>query len=154
MIEYSIGVFGVLAILGAASLICYGSGTAEKTAMGIIAAFIIISPIVAVIRDIDPTIAMGSLTGDGYEADADPTYVAEEAFALGIKNAVIERFSVSAEDISVRTLNFDMESMSCEMIKIYLNGKGAFADYKGIEDYVDALGMGEWSVEITFGKGE
>ena len=153
MMEYSVGVFGVLAIFGAISLICYGSGNAEKIALGIIAAFIIISPIIAVIRDIDPMDAFGSLTGDGYETDADPSYVAEEAFAGGIKSAVSEKFSIKEENISVRIVDFDIKTMSCEQIKIYLDGVGAFADYRSIEDYVGGLGMGDCSVEIVFGKG-
>ena len=154
MTEYSISVFGVLALTGALSLICYGSGKTEKAALGIIAAFIIISPLVTAISKVDTTEVLDSLTGGGYETDADPSYVAEEAFAKGIKAAVTERFSVKAENISVRIINFDIKTMSCEQIKIYLDGAGAFADYRGIEDYVSGLGMGECSVEIIFGKGQ
>ena len=153
MTEYSISVFGILALFGILSLICYGSGRAEKTALGIITAFIIISPIVTMLWNIDPSDALDSLTGS-YEPDVDPSAVAEEAFAKGIREAVAEKFIINKEDIRVKIINFNMEKMSCEQIKIHLEGAGALNDYRGIESYVSGLGMGECKVEINLGKSQ
>ena len=45
MSEYAISIFTILFISGALSLLCYGSGKAEKTAIGIvIPRYVIISP--------------------------------------------------------------------------------------------------------------
>ena len=152
MTEYTIGVFCFLAFLGMLSLLCYGSGAAEKTAVGIIAAFVILSPIVSAIKNIDLDSALDSLTGGGYEADSDPSLVAEEAFATGIKRAVAEKFSLKEEDVRVKIRDFDMEKMKSSQIIIFLGGAAAFADYRGIEEYINGLGMGECRVEVGLGK--
>ena len=154
MTEYALAAFAILAISGLLSLVCYGSGTAEKTAVGIIVAFIIISPLVTAVRDIDLDSALDSLTGGGYQSDANPSPVVEEAFAEGIKRAVADKFSIDRENIRVKIINFDMKNMSCEQIVIFLQGRGVFADYRGIESYVNSLEMGECRVEIQLGKGD
>ena len=89
-----------------------------------------------------------------YETDADPSHVAEAAFADGIRNAVAEKFYIDKENIRVKIRNFDMEKMSCDQIMIFLDGAGVFADYRGIEEYINGFEMGECEVEITLGKGK
>lgn len=153
MTEYTLAVFAVLVLCGLLSLLCYGSGTAEKTAVGIIAAFVIISPLVTSFKNIDIDKALDSLTGGSYEADADCSQVAEEAFAEGIAQAVADKFYLNKENIRVKIIDFDMKKMSAEQIKIALRGGAAFADYRGIEAYVNSLEMGECTVEIEIGKG-
>ena len=154
MTEYTLGVFGILAICGLLSLVCYGSGVAEKTAVGIISAYIIISPLLTMVWSIDPSVVIDSLTDGGYRTDAGPSFVAEEAFSEGIRLAVSEKFSIDKENIRVKILDFDMEKMSCRQIKIYLEGMGIIADYRGVESYVNSLGMGECKVEINLGTVE
>lgn len=154
MTEYALGAFAILAISCLLSLVCYGSGTAEKTAVGIIAAFIIISPLVTAVRDIDIDSALDSITGGGYESEVSPSPVAEDAFAEGIKRAVADKFSVDKENIRVKIIDFDMKNMSCGQIVIFLRGTGVFADYRGIESYINSLGMGECRVEVELGKGD
>ena len=154
MTEYTLGVFGILAICGVLSLLCYGSGRAEQTALGIIAAHLIISPLVTTIFSIDPSDAFDSLTGGEYETDVSPSLVAEEAFAEGVRLAVADKFSIDKENIRVKVNNFNMEKMSCDKIKLFLDGKEVFADYRGIESYVNSLEMGECKVEILLGKGK
>ena len=153
MTEYTLGTFAILAICGVLSLISYGSGVTEKAAVGIVAAFVILSPLVTELKNIDLEGALDSLTGGSYETDADPSLVAEEAFAKGIRRAVAERFSLKEENIRVKIIDFDMEKMSSGQIKIFLGGSAALADYRGIESYVNSLGMGECDVEIQLGKG-
>ena len=53
MTEYALATFGFLALSGMLSLILYGEGRAERGAIGIIAAFIIISPLVTFFTDMD-----------------------------------------------------------------------------------------------------
>lgn len=153
MNEYTLSVFAICAICGLMSLLCYGSGTAEKTAVGIVSAFIIISPLVTAVRNIDIDKALDLLTGGSYETDADCSAVAEEAFAKGIGQAVADKFSLDKEDIRVKIIDFNMETMSARQIKISLSGTAALADYRGIESYVNSLEMGECRVEIEIGKG-
>ena len=153
MNEYALGVFAILLLSGLLSLLFYGSGEAEKTAIGIIVAFAIISPIITVVGDIDIDKALDSLSGGSYETDADPSVIAEDAFADGIARAVADKFSLDKDNIRVKIIDFDMEKMRARQIKISLVGAAALADYRGIEGYVNGLGMGECRVEIEIGKG-
>lgn len=153
MKEYALSVFAICAICGLLSLLCYGSGRAERSAVSIIAAFVIISPMVVAVKNIDLDTALDSLTGGSYETDADCSVVAEEAFAKGIRQVVADKFLLDREEIRVRIMDFNMEKMRAGQIKITLSGSAALADYRGIEEYVNGLGMGVCRVEIEIRKG-
>lgn len=153
MNEYTVSVFSICAFVGLLSLLCYGSGGTEKTAVSIIAAFVIISPIVTAIHTVNFDSVLDIFSDGGYETDADCTAVAEEAFATGITKAVAEKFNFYEKEVRVKITNFNMEKMSAEQIKITLCGSAALADYRGVEEYVDSFDMGECRVEIEIGKG-
>ena len=152
MSEYAIAVFSILFISGVLSLLTYGSGRAEKTAVGIITAFVILSPVISLVSELDISGVIDMVTNDAYESDADPSVVAEEAFAEGIKSVVAENFLIKKEDISLKINDFDMKNMRCSEIVIFLSGTALLSDYRGIEAYVSSLGMGECRVEIQLGK--
>jgi len=152
MSEYVSSVYTILFICGALSLLCYGSGRAEKTAVLIFTVFVIISPIIKVAWEVDIEGAIDSIVEGNYEIDADPSVVAEEAFAEGIKEAVAEKFLLNKENITVKIRDFDMKEMRAGEIGIFLSGPATLADYRGIQAYVNSLGMGECRVEIQFGE--
>ena len=151
MSEYFIDVFCILFVAGALSLLCFDSGKAEKTAIGIITAFVILSPIITALKEVDIDRALDSFVDQGYETDVSPSFVAEEAFAEGIKEAVAEKFSVNKENISVKVVDFDMKNMNAKEIVIFLSGTAVSSDYRGIKSYVNQLGLGECRVEIQLG---
>ena len=148
MSEYAITVFSILFISGVLSLLSYGSGRAEKTAVGIITAFVILSPVLSLASELDISGVIDMVTNGAYESDADPSVVAEEAFAEGIKSAVAEKFLLNKEDISLKINGFDMKNMRCSEIVIFLSGSAMLGDYRGIRTYINSLGMGECRVEI------
>ena len=148
MSEYAVAVFSILFISGVLSLLSYGSGRAEKTAVGIITAFVILSPVISLVSELDISGVIDMVTNGAYESDADPSVVAEEAFAEGIKSAVAEKFLLNKEDISLKINGFDMENMRCSEIVIFLSGSAMLGDYRGIRTYINSLGMGECRVEI------
>ena len=152
MTEYAIAVFGFLALCGCLSILFYGEGQAERSAIGIIAAFIIISPIVTLVSEADFSFLLDITDGSGYESEITPAEIAEEGFIQGIKTAVSDKFFINKEDIRVKAEGFDMEKMSCQGIRIYLSGSAVLADYRGIEQYLNSLGMGECRVEIQLGQ--
>jgi hypothetical protein len=152
MTEYTLSAFGFLALSGMLSLLLYGEGRAERAAMGIISAFLLISPLVTLASTVDLSSLQNIGDGSGYESDLDPSEVADRAFAEGIRMDVAEKFLINKEDIRVRTVDFDMEKMKCLRIEIFLSGAASFADYRGIEEYVTGLGMGECRVEIQLGQ--
>ena len=151
MTEYTLSAFGFLALSGMLSLLLYGEGRAERSAIAIISAFLIISPLASLASTVDLSSLQDS-GGSKYESDLDPSDVACEGFAEGIRTAVAEKFLINKEDIRVRTVDFDMEKMKCLRIEIFLSGAASFADYRGIEEYVTGLGMGECRVEIQLGQ--
>lgn len=152
MTEYALATFGFLALSGILSLILYGEGRAERGAIGIIAAFIIISPLATFFTDMDFSFLDDIAKDSGYESGLSPSEIAERGLIEGIKSAVADKFMIDKEDIRVKTEGFDMEKMSCKSIRIYLSGSAALADYRGIEQYVNSLGMGECRVEIQLGQ--
>lgn len=152
MTEYAVATFGFLAISGMLSLIPYGDGRAERGVMSIIAAFIIISPLVTLVSEVDFSAMLDNLDGSGYDSGLSPSEIAEEGLIDGIKSVVAEKFLINKEDIRVKVEGFDIEKMYCESIRIYLSGSASLADYRGIEQYVSSLGMGECRVEIQLGQ--
>lgn len=152
MSEYAITLLGMLFISGVLSLLCYGQGRAEKAAVGIITAFVILSPVVSAASSFDISEALTKIPFGDYDSDADPSTVAEEGFAQGIKNAVCENFLINKENISVKINDFDMKNMKCREIVIFLSGSAVMSDYRGIESYIEGLGMGECRVEIQLGR--
>lgn len=152
MTQYALGTFVILAISGILSLLSYGFGTSEKIAVGIITAFIIISPILSAVRQVDASGLLDSITDSGYEPDKTPSLVAEKAFAEGIKSAISEKYTIDKDNIRVKITAFDMKAMMAGEIKIFLCGRAALADYRGIEEYVNGLGMGVCRVEIELGQ--
>ena len=75
--------------------------------------------------------------------------VMEAAFCEGILRAVSERFSISAEEISVSTEGFSYSEMKAEKIRILLTGKARRADLRGIRQYVEE-NYGKCEVEIGY----
>ena len=148
MSEYLMEVFGILAIIGALSLLTYGSGRAESVALAIICLYILASPLVELVGGFKPEGFFDSIKipeveiGSGYDA------VIEDAFADGIGRAVADKFLLRKEDIRVRLVGFDSERMRAEKIQLILSGRAALADYKAVEKYIDSLSLGEGSVEI------
>lgn len=152
MTEYALSVFSILVVVGIGSLVCYGSAGAEKQALWIIAAFVILSPIISALGNIEISDIIYDLPsddpqlGDGYSA------VVEEAFSDGVARAVADKFLLKEENIRVKLSGFDAKEMRAEKIKITLTGTAVMADRRGIENYVNSLNLGECKVEIEIGK--
>lgn len=151
MMEYAISAFGICAIIGALSLLTYGSGRAESLSLAIICLFVLASPIAEAVGSFshenwfDSIEIPDSEIGSGYDE------VIEEAFAEGIKRAVADKFSLNKKDIRVKLINFDNKNMCAEQIRVILSGRAALADYLAVEKYLDGLSMGECCVEIEIG---
>ena len=151
MKEYALAVFGICAIIGALSLLTYGSGRTESLSIGIICLFIRASPIAEVSLRVDTDGWLGSVSIPDGEISSGYDEVVEDAFADGIKRAIADKFSLNKDDIRVRLTNFDSKNMFAEKIRVVLSGRAALADYVAVEKYLNGLSMGECSVEIEIG---
>ncbi len=151
MSEYAITVFSITAICGVLSLVAYGSGRAESLALGIITLFILASPILGAVADIDPDDLIGEIEIPDDEIGSSFSQALEKAYSDGVRSLVAEKFSLNREDIRVKTVGFDTESVSAEKTRVILSGRAALADYRGIEKYLNEALEGEIRVEIEIG---
>lgn len=148
MSEYAVTVFLICVIAGVLGSISYGSGKAEKIALGIIVLGVVISLPIDSGFDLD-----GWLGSADTEMPPGSEYgqVIEEAYAEGIARAVADRFSLQREDIYLRIDGFNVEDMSADRVRIVLSGRAIIADPDGIKNYVSEIIKGECSVEIKLG---
>ena len=151
MSQYYISIFAICLVGGLASLLSYGSGRAEKLAVGIVTLYVIVSPIVGYISEFDADKWLDSIKNEGTNISEEYSSVIEDAFGEGISLAISEEFSISKDDIRVRLYGFDSEKMQAEKIKIVLSGRASMSDYKAVERYIDSLNLGECDVEIEIG---
>ena len=151
MSQYYISIFAICLVGGVASLLSYGSGRAEKVAVGIVTLYVIVSPIVGYISEFDADKWLDSIKNEDTNISEEYSSVIEDAFGEGIALAISEEFSISKDDIRVRLYGFDSEKMQAEKIKIVLSGRASMSDYKAVERYIDSLNLGECDVEIEIG---
>ena len=117
----------------------------SNIALGIVAVLFIVAPIAG--------IAAEGITLPAPEV-ALPAYggieeVAEEAYLVGVRAELAERFSVNAEEIDLEISDFSLEELSCERLVVTLRGGAAFADYRAIRQYLlENLKIGECDVKI------
>lgn len=151
MTEYAFSVFAICLVSGLCGLLCYGSGTSEKIVLGIVTLYVMAAPLAESVGAFDFDSLTEGVTPPEISTEPGYSAVAEEAFADGICRAITEEFSLKKENIRVKITGFDFENMKAQSIKIYLSGIGVLADYRGIEDYINSLEMGECQVEIELG---
>lgn len=151
MKEYFLLVFAICVICGVVGLLCYGSGKAERLAVGIIALYVIVSPIATGFDDLK--LNVDGLFPDREDIEVDTGYatILEEAFIDGVKGAINEKFSIKKENIRVKTQGFDPERMTCDSICVTLRGIAVLADVESVVKYLNELSIGECSVEIEIG---
>lgn len=148
MSGYFLTVFAVCAVLGALGMITYKENSAiERAALAIIILYTVSAPIADAVLSggefsIDLRADEAEILDDGY------LEVAKEAFELGIRRAIAEKYSINLDDISVRSVDFNFNEMKARRIKVLLTGLGALSDRRGVEKYLNSLGIGECEVDI------
>jgi hypothetical protein len=117
---------------------------AVSTAMGIILAAYLISPMVGLFEEIKyPELPEFSENGDGIYIDT-----AKAAFEDGIRNYIATEFAIDKECIEVEAVSFDFASMKAERLLVTLSGKGAFADTKKIKSSLEKENLGQIEIKI------
>ena len=152
MTEYMRSVFAISAVIAVLSLFFYK----EKKDFSVTLAFsvlVVYSALMPVISVMSKSEWDGTfeLEFDGGEYSEDYLTVAEEAFCDGIERLVTEKYGLNSEGVFVLSSGFDFEKMQAERIRIILSGSAALGDCKGIEKYINELGIGRCSVEIEIG---
>ena len=147
MKEYALMLFGLCLVLSTLSLLSFKEGSV-KLALGIIAIYLILSPLAKIDFDFDNSfeITLPESAEGGYSE------VAKDAFERGISSSVADKFSLEAELVSAEAVGFDFNFMRAEEIKITLTGRAVFADRRAIEEYINKMEIGACTVEIHIGE--
>ena len=151
MSEYAMTVFAICLLGGGLLMISYGREMGEGLAIGMISLSVILTPIAGVIKNAEPEDVINSLRGEYTDVENTADGVIEDAFAHGIALAVAEKFSVDADCVRVRTVNFDAANMRAEKIVIVLSRSAIAADYKAVESYINSLDLGVCNVQVEIG---
>ena len=73
-----------------------------------------------------------------------------EAFAKGVKKALMNEFSFEESDVEVACLDFDIETARARKISVRMSGSAAFSDIRAVREYVESAGLGECEVTVLF----
>ena len=76
--------------------------------------------------------------------------VAKESYEKGIARLVADSLRCSEDDVRVAALGFSFEKMSAEKISVYLYGKAAIGDYRGVRELLYESGFENCEVIISF----
>ncbi len=148
------------AMLGLISYLSYpgASEKATKFTVSVLLIYTSILPILTFVSDITDGEELNFIEEIRQEADAglldeEGKYitVSEEAIKDGIRKLIFAEYGVAPEDIEIYLHGFDFKEMRADRVKIILRGTGALSDYRGIEDFVNSLEIGECEVNIEFG---
>ena len=90
---------------------------------------------------------MSSLGGAEYEDGK--TNVAGEAYAVGVRTLICERYGIDNELVSVELYNFSFTDMRAEKIYVTLHGTAVLADTRSICEYLTSCLGCECEVNIT-----
>ena len=146
---YFFTVFAASAVLGALGLLTYKENSAmEKAAIAIIILYTVTAPIAEAVRDGGEMLFDELFTEEIDISEDGYVQVAKDAFEKGIRRAISDKYSIKEENISVRAVDFNFNEMKAGKIKVLLTGLAVISDTRGIEKYINGLGLGECEVNI------
>lgn len=154
MADYLTSVVVMTVFLGVISYLSYpgSSERALKIASSILIIYTVALPILSLAQDFSEGDFFGEISDivEGGIDAGDETYieVTENAFKTGIKEMLNSKYGIKKENIKVAVFDLDFENMRAGKIKIILTKNAAFADWRGIEQYINESGLGKCEVEI------
>ena len=150
MKDYFIGIVVTMAIAVAFGAIAYGGKRDGwiKMAFGVLITYSVLVPILSIAPEEEEITVPRQDISDFTEDYID---VCENAYADGVRQYIADRYALDKQDVSVTVYGFDFDSMRAERIKVILSGRAALADRHGIEERIEAEGLGRCEVEIRIG---
>ncbi len=151
--EYLLSVVVMSAFVGVIDYFSYPSGTQKtvKASAALILIYTVIVPVLSIAS------SLGEIRDDfmdifEVEVDTEGEYlkVSEEAFCEGVRELVASEFSIPKSDVRVSAFGFDFSQMRAKTIKITLFKEAFFADWRGIQQYIKGLGIGDCEVNVSF----
>ena len=153
MSAYLLSLVAISAIVGVCSYASYGDRDDKylKAASSLILVYVIISPLVAIIRDVAEYNFNGDFSLDSFESinDTELADKAESAFCEGVEKYICDKFSLSEGEVKAVTFEFNCKNMTARKIKIILSGRAALADSRAIAEEIRSKGEWECEVELS-----
>ena len=155
MADYVISVVVMSAVLGFVAYASYpeSASKASRFAASVLLLYVAVNPLGKIVRSLGGGSGLSDLIDKPPPIIEEGEYltVAEEAFVEGVSKLLFTKYGIEPENVSIKTEGFDFQSMSCAKIKITLSGKGAFGDFRAIEEYISECGLGECEVYLKIG---
>ena len=153
MREYLVSVVAMSVFCALVSYFSYPSGTARasKLSLSVLLIYTVSMPLVSLFSGFGAQDAPSLEVPDADFGGGEYVETAKEAFEDGIALYIMDKFGADADDVFVECYGFDFEAMRAERISVTLSGRGALLDYRGIENKVTGLGLGECEVYIKIG---
>ena len=154
MRDYFLTVVLAAAVIGILDFLSYPSKVkdAARIFTSVVLVHALLSPILVFAGEIND--GMPSFDFDlSTETELDGTYenVAKEAFEKGICKLLYTEYGLEEQSVEIYAEGFKLIDMRADRISVILSGKGALADHRGIEEYLDGLGLGDFEVRIRIG---
>lgn len=146
----AITLFSTSAVLGILGLLAYRSGDgARRFAFSVLLCLTVITSLVGALEEMRLDFPD---TGGGI-SDAEEVFVtvSEAAFSDGVARAIADRFALSESDITVALDGFDFQTMTARCVRVTLRGAAAYADARGIKEYIENEKLGECVVKVELG---
>jgi len=154
--EYLVPVVIMSAVLGMISFLSYPSPS-EKTvkfATTVLLLYTALTPLFSFASNLSGDSVKDYISGLEFgvtESEGEYEKVAEEAFKKGICKLLYTKYGIEEGSAEVYIYGFNFKNMKAEKIKILLCNKGAFSDFRSIEEYITEQGLGECEVNIKIG---
>lgn len=154
MADYLARVVVMTVFLGVISYLSYpgSSERALRIASSVLIIYTVALPVLSLAQDFAGENFSGEISdiADGGFDTGEETYieVAENAFKTGIKEMLNSKYGIKKDNMRVYVFDLDFKNMRAGKIKIVLTGNAAFADWRGIMQYINESGLGKCEVEI------
>lgn len=154
--EYLVSVVVMSLILGALNCASYphGSEKTVKFAASVLLLYTALVPFYSLIKSISNESFDGIFDNsyvENFDADEEYKKVAENSFKDGIRELLFTKYAIKEENMQIYVFGFDFKNMRAEKITVVLYDSDILGDYRGIEEYVRGLDLGECEVKLSFG---
>ena len=150
MTGYILSVYCVAALLGILSQLSFDKSgkRGERAVFAVLLLYTVLTPVGELVgEDLSFDFDIPSLD----EGDLEYEQAARRAFEAGVVRLIADKYSLPEESVRVMVEELDVKTMRAGKIRVILSGRAAFADYRGIEEYINRLDMGVCEVEIEIG---
>ncbi len=153
--EYLASCVVMAVVLALISYISYPGASQKsiKFASSVLLLYTVMMPVGTFVSEIYSVRNISDIFGEEFIKPDGGEYieVAEDAFVDGIIKFIVDEYRADRENIDVIISGFSFTDMRAEHITVYLSGKAALLDRRGMESKINGLGLGKCEVFLDIG---